>query len=110
MKMSDQSAAPEAPMRIRIAVAIRDHDFADTLVVLLRHAGYLVVEQEVADYVVMQVGGHSIAIVMTSSRPDNGDMDVLLPSQASASTVLAAMLQIALPDREITRQPTHRGH
>jgi len=58
----DQLPAPEAPTRIRIAVAIKDQDFADALVSLLRDAGYMVVEEEVADYLVMQVVNQSIAV------------------------------------------------
>ena len=99
-------------MRTRIAIAGQDVRFLDSLRAILRDAGYLVVEPEVADYAVIQIGGTTPGVRISEvSRGGNNDggLSRFLPAPLSAPAVLTALLRIAKPrDAIIGRATPHR--
>jgi len=86
-------------MRTRIAVVIDDRKFASALVDLLRTAGHLVVEPEVADMIVMKVNMPRPGIRITEGR-GAAQLTWFLTAPVNMRDVLAFVLR---------RAPAHGG-
>jgi hypothetical protein len=95
-------------MSTRIAVTVDDAGISVALVSLLRNAGYVVVEPEVAQFVVIQVAS-PVPGLRIADKPrhatDHNTVSHFLPAPIDVSAVLTVLLQLA-PRRAVNGHTT----